>query len=452
MRLALMALVACGGVALAQAPSDPARAAAQAVERLRRGEGTEAWSLLRQARDNTTRSYVIRDLARLGVGPEVVIQRLRAESDVSARRALLLALGDYQSDRISTVQRESLVPLLREWYERSPDTGIHSAVQWLLGARDYGSIRLASPMPLSSGRRWYLTAEGHTMARFLGPSSVRMGSPDDETGRQPASDSPAEPLHLVTIPRSFAIATTEVTVGEFRRFLDATPDAKQGYRFPDAPTRMAEVLARFSPTDDSPAIAVTWYEAAMYCNWLSAREGLPQSEWVYPAGVLASGMRLPSDYLRRTGYRLPTEAEWEFATRAATITARHFGSAVDLLADYAWFARNPPRTKDDPVDPHDPQRTSPVGRLKPNDAGLFDVYGNVWEWTQGRVERHQRGEVVEDREDSLLDVRDQDARTRRGGAYPYPSAMARSAARGTVSSFPTTRRDNVGFRIARTIR
>jgi formylglycine-generating enzyme required for sulfatase activity len=80
------------------------------------------------------------------------------------------------------------------------------------------------------------------------------------------------------------------------------------------------------------------------------------------------------------------------------------------------------------------------------------VYGNVWEWTQDRVVRHQGGRVNDDREDPVLLVRDGDARTRRGGAFSYPAAMARSAARGTVHSLPTTRRDNVGFRIARTIR
>ena len=67
------------------------------------------------------------------------------------------------------------------------------------------------------------------------------------------------------------------------------------------------------------------------------------------------------------------------------------------------------------------------------------------------VARHQAG-VNDDRPDPVLVVRDQDARTRRGGAFPYPAAMARSAARGTVSSLPTTGRDNVGFRIARTSR
>lgn len=446
-------MVAFGGLVLAQAPSfDPARISAHAVEMLRTGQANSAWERLRQTEDNSTRSFMTRDFARLGVSPDVVIRRLLSESDVTARRALLLVVGSYRQDQISTGHRNSLSRLFREWYEKDADAGIHSAVRWLLRERGYGSIVSPSSASLSKDRRWYVTAERQTMTTFVGPLSVRMGSPEDETGRQPASDSAAEPLHVVAIPRSFAIATTEVTVGEFRRFLDANPDAKRGHRYPDAPTRMAEVLARFSPTDDNPAIAVTWYEAAMYCNWLSAREGIPESEWVYPVGVLADGMQLPADYLRRTGYRLPTEAEWEFAARAGTTTSRFFGSSSELLADYAWFSRNPRRTKDDPVDPADPQRTSPVARLKPNDVGLFDVYGNVWEWTQDRVERHQAGKVREDLEDSVLQVLDRDARTRRGGAFPYGAVMARSAARGTVSSVPTNRRDNVGFRIARTIR
>lgn len=76
-------------------------------------DGT-VWSLLRQTHDNTTRSFVIRDLARLGVQPDVVIQRLRTESDVSGRRALLLALGAYSDDDISSAQREALERLVVE--------------------------------------------------------------------------------------------------------------------------------------------------------------------------------------------------------------------------------------------------------------------------------------------------------------------------------------------------
>ena len=298
----------------------------------------------------------------------------------------------------------------------------------------------------------YVSAEGQTMITFVGKLSVRMGSPANEVGREPASDSAAEPIHTVFIPRSFAISTTEVTVAQFRRFLDANPDAKRGYEYPEAPTRMADVLARFSPDDDGAAIAVTWYEAAMYCNWLSAREGLPQSEWVYPAGLLADGFRLPSNYLRRTGYRLPTEPEWEFAARAGTTTSRFFGESADALSEYAVFSKNPPRARGQAADPNDPRRPARVASLKPNPFGLFDMYGNVWEWTQDRVERFQTPEVVQDVEDTVLQVFDRDARTRRGGAFSYEAAMARSAARGTVNSLPTNRRDNVGFRIARTIR
>jgi formylglycine-generating enzyme required for sulfatase activity len=295
-------------------------------------------------------------------------------------------------------------------------------------------------------------ANGQTMVVVRGPVTVRMGSPAGEKGRLPGPDSAAEPLHTVAIPRSFAISTTEVTVAQFRRFLDANPEAKQGYRFDDAPPdRMAQIHRRLSPDDDGPAIAVTWYEAAMYCNWLSAREGLPPSEWVYPAGVLRESFEMPPNYLQRRGYRLPTEPEWEYAARAGTTTSRFFGEAEEALGDYAWFARHPQRSKDDPVDPTDPQRTNRVGSLKPNPLGLFDIYGNVWEWTQDRVERFQTADVTEDREDSVLRVSARDARTRRGGSFPYGAAFQRSATRGPVTSFPATRRDNVGFRIARTV-
>jgi formylglycine-generating enzyme required for sulfatase activity len=293
---------------------------------------------------------------------------------------------------------------------------------------------------------------GHTMVVVKGPVSVRMGSPANENGRVPGPDSAAEPQHTVAIPRSFAVSTTEVTVAQFRRFLDADPEAKRGYAFDGAPDRMADVHHRFSPDDDDPAIAMTWYEAAMYCNWLSAREGLPPTEWVYPAGVLRDGFEMPANYLQRRGYRLPTEPEWEFAARAGTSTSRFYGDSDDALGDYAVFARHPQRTKDDPVDPTDPQHTERVGSLKPNPLGLFDVYGNVWEWTQDRVERFQTSDVVEDREDSILRVSDGAARTRRGGAFPYGAAFARSASRGPVTSLPTNRRDNLGFRIARTVR
>src|SRR6202035_408342 len=93
-------------------------------------------------------------------------------------------------------------------------------------------------------------------------------------------------------------------------------------------------------------------------------------------GKCAEGMRPVDDYLQRRGYRLPSEAEWEFAARAGAVTSRYFGTSESLLGDYAWHAKTSLN-----------QRLLEVGRLKPNDLGLFDVLGNVKEWCseRGRV-------------------------------------------------------------------
>ena len=122
-------------------------------------------------------------------------------------------------------------------------------------------------------RSWYVSREGQTFVILRGPVEFRMGAAPGEVSGRLSSDAADEPLHTVRIPRSFAIATKEVTVADFQRFLDANPDVHRRHAYPDDPERMARVLARFSPDPDGPRIAMTWYEAAMYCNWLSRRDG-----------------------------------------------------------------------------------------------------------------------------------------------------------------------------------
>jgi len=445
------------------------RDARAAVRLLRLGQPESVWPLLQERSDNTRRSYLIEFLGPLGADAATLIERLRSEPDVSARRALILSLGGFGPAQLTSAVRDRLIPQLLEWYRLDVDPGSHSAIDWLLRYGRRGELprrldwqqagalaridrEFAGSRPRKSG--WSVLTDGETtMVNIEGPVAFEMGAPLDEPGRIPGPDSPDEPRRHVRIPRSFAIASKEVTVGQFRRFLDANPEVKRGFAYPGNQDRMASVLLTFSPDDRGPQIAVTWYEAAMYCNWLSRQEGIPESEWVYPPAFadIKSGMVLPRDYLHRSGFRLPTEAEWEYAARAGSTTSRFFGRSDDLLSEYAWYARHPPREKNDPVDPADPQHVWPVGQLKPNDFGLFDVYGNVWEWTLDRMQE-MFAASADDVEDTDLVIADRAARSRRGGGFPYGAAWQRSADRDTKNASPEVRRDNVGFRVARTIR
>ena len=152
-------------------------------------------------------------------------------------------------------------------------------------------------------------------------------------------------------------------------------------------------------------------------------------------------MILPADMLVRTGYRLPTEAEWEYACRGHTTTSRFYGVGESLLTQYAWFAGNSRESR------------HPVGRLKPNAYGLFDMYGNASEWCHSRFLNYP----TDDHHPVAMDELDlftenpggNQTAIIRGGSFVHPGQELRSA--GRLGEPPAARYLMYGFRIARTL-
>jgi formylglycine-generating enzyme required for sulfatase activity len=158
------------------------------------------------------------------------------------------------------------------------------------------------------------------------------------------------------------------------------------------------------------------------------------------SGQYGDGMKLKRDYLRLTGYRLPMEAEWEYACRAQTVTSRYYGESEALLREYGWYQTNAA------------DRSWPVGRKKPNDLGLFDMHGNVWSWCQEEFKNYskdQGGKLLEDKESGLL-ISDKSSRVLRGGSFVNQASLVRSANR--FVNLPTLQSHyGVGFRPSRTL-
>ncbi|MDG2224104.1 MAG: formylglycine-generating enzyme family protein, partial [Rubripirellula sp.] len=239
-----------------------------------------------------------------------------------------------------------------------------------------------------------------------------------------------EDLHQRQIGRRIALATTEVTRAQWRAFSNATNvwPADQ------------DQLKTYIRTDDSPMIAMKWYEAAHYCNWLSEQEGIPEGQWCYErndAGEYGPGMQSKENFWELSGYRLPTEGEWEYACRAKAVTSRYYGVTETLLPRYAWYVAN------------GEDHTHPVGSLKPNDYGLFDMQGNVYEWCYDAYKFYPgtSDEALADEPETGI-VADTERRVLRGGSFYFPSSSVRSAFRFNYQ--PGTRGFNNGLRPART--
>ena len=215
------------------------------------------------------------------------------------------------------------------------------------------------------------------------------------------------PQHWVGIDHSFALGRHPVTVGQWRQFVRATGWESQSdvdWRAPG-----------FAQNDEHPVVGVSWHDAQRYVRWLSDKTG-------------------------RT-YRLPSEAEWEYACRAGTKTAFSFGDMVSTeQANYDgnYVYNGGPRGEFR-------QGTSKVDAFQPNPWGLFDMHGNVWEWTQDVVHDTYAGAPTDG--SAWEEGGDQARRILRGGSWLYNPRYLRSAVRNGYSALLAN--DIVGFRVAR---
>jgi eukaryotic-like serine/threonine-protein kinase len=425
------------------------RQARAAVALVRMGETETVWPLLRHSPDPRLRSYIVNWMASLGVDSRTLVAELERfvrlpnstsaqkqamdailfDPETSVQRALILALGMYETERLCASDREPLTGKLLDLYRNDPDSGIHGAAEWTL--RRWGQqwkLKLIDGELMKfkdrGDRRWYVNSRGQTFAVIDGPVEFLMGSPETEPERYSS-----EFHHNRAIPRRFAIATKEVTVEEYQEFLEQNPEIQ----------RLG--VDRYVPDPTCPRNRMTWYDAAAYCNWLSEKEEVLKDQLCFEPreGTYVEGMTIPKDVLERRGFRLPTEAEWEYACRAGALTSRYYGHSVDLLDRYARYSAN--------SDIH----AWPCGSLLPNDLGLFDMLGNVYEWCQGAYEAYQPDEQVTLSDAiSLLTYRGSKGFcVLRGGNFASRPAFIRSAFRGRDA--PSSSDDVFGFRLARTV-
>ncbi len=412
------------------------RQANAAVTMLRMNRPEKVWPLLKHSPDPRVRSYIIHRLFPLGADLAAIIQRLDADPDPTIRRALLLSLGEFDDAALPVAARTALLPKVQAIYRTDADPGLHASAEWLLRTwkqeawlkqvnEEWATASRAASAPgvfpaikdkNAKAPQWFVNTQAQTFVVVPGPVEFVMGSPKSEKDHDER-----QAQHKRRIGRSFAIASKSVTLAEYRSL------TKDKY----------EIGEKYTYDPNLPVVGISWHMAAIYCNKLSKEECLEECYEIKGTAPDYKVTRMKEGYLSLSGYRLPTEAEMEFATRSGATTSRYFGETEELLGQYAWFAKSSTDV------------LMPVGKRKPNDLGLFDVHGNCYTWCQEAYDAYpdtKGDKAVEDEEGKLV-VISTDSRVLRGGSFLSQASSVRSAYRSYDA--PTDRGNLYGFRLSR---
>jgi carboxyl-terminal processing protease len=271
------------------------------------------------------------------------------------------------------------------------------------------------------------------------PEMVTVPAGSFTMGAAPGEDAPyvhEEPQHPVTIRKAFAVGKYEVTIGEFRAFVQATgfdagnscfsdPTGSGSYTNASGINWQNPGFAGYRPSEQDPVVCVSWDAARAYAQWLSQKTGKP--------------------------YRLLTEAEWEYAARGGTITLFPWGNDANAACTSANVADEAVRRTPGwmpsyiTVDCNDAGAfTVPAGRYQPNAFGLYDMIGNANEWV---ADCYTAGYAGAPADGSAADVPNCQQRAVRGAGWTSIPFLSRSAARSFAT--PLMRVNVDGFRIAR---
>jgi formylglycine-generating enzyme required for sulfatase activity len=311
----------------------------------------------------------------------------------------------------------------------------HAAVAVFLAAVLFLAMAADAPR-LTDFQAYTQTIPGSKVSFSMVPipaGDFLMGSPIDEVGRNP-DEGPQHPVGL----HAFWIGKTEVTWDEYDLFWKTEPGAQRPP--PQSPAdREADAVTRpTAPYADEtfghgrehhPVLGITHHAAMQYCHWLSLKTG-----------------RI---------YRLPAEAEWEYACRAGIRTAYYFGNDAKALGDYGWYAANSEDV------------THEVGQKRPNPWGVYDMYGNVAEWCLDQYRADFYASLSADRltfAPVVVPTANRFAHVVRGGSWADDAAHCRSAVRRASdkrwlrrdpqrpqSIWWLTDGDFVGFRVVRPV-